>query len=100
MTDPSMREHITLNRNLSLRDATLIGIGAMIGAGIYVLTGFAARVSLWGHGKNKPSHRRRSLAVRFTPRLMSLSRLSHTAARQKAYHDEWKFPSMGHSHSL
>jgi amino acid permease len=35
MTDPSMRKHITLNRNLDLRDTTLIGIGAMIGAGIY-----------------------------------------------------------------
>jgi hypothetical protein len=35
MTDPSMREHITLNRNPGLRDTTLIGIGAMIGAGIY-----------------------------------------------------------------
>ncbi len=35
MTDPSVREHITLNRNLSLRDTTLIGIGAMIGAGFF-----------------------------------------------------------------
>jgi len=39
MTDPSMREHITLNRNPGLRDTTLIGIGAMIGAGIYFFQG-------------------------------------------------------------
>ena len=33
---------ITLSRTLSLMDITMIGIGAMIGAGIFVLTGIAA----------------------------------------------------------
>lgn len=33
---------ITLSRGLGLFDITLTGVGAMIGAGIYVLTGFAA----------------------------------------------------------
>jgi amino acid transporter/nucleotide-binding universal stress UspA family protein len=33
---------ITFARNLGLFDATMIGIGAMIGAGIFVLTGIAA----------------------------------------------------------
>ena len=33
---------ITLTRDLSLFDITMIGVGAMIGAGIFVLTGSAA----------------------------------------------------------
>jgi len=33
---------VSFARNLSLFDATMIGIGAMIGAGIFVLTGIAA----------------------------------------------------------
>ena len=32
----------TFARNLGLFDATMIGVGAMIGAGIFVLTGIAA----------------------------------------------------------
>lgn len=35
-------QQITLSRDLSLLDVTMIGIGAMIGAGIFVLTGIAA----------------------------------------------------------
>jgi len=35
-------EHVTFARDLGFFDATMIGIGAMIGAGIFVLTGLAA----------------------------------------------------------
>ena len=35
-------EHVTFARDLGLFDASMIGIGAMIGAGIFVLTGIAA----------------------------------------------------------
>ena len=35
-------EEITLSRTLGLTDITMIGVGAMIGAGIFVLTGIAA----------------------------------------------------------
>jgi amino acid transporter/nucleotide-binding universal stress UspA family protein len=34
--------HVGLSRDLSLFDITMIGVGAMIGAGIFVLTGIAA----------------------------------------------------------
>ena len=33
---------VTLSRDLRLMDITMIGVGAMIGAGIFVLTGIAA----------------------------------------------------------
>jgi L-asparagine transporter-like permease len=33
---------VALTRNLRLFDITMIGVGAMIGAGIFVLTGLAA----------------------------------------------------------
>lgn len=36
------RENIHLSRDLGLFDITIIGVGAMIGAGIFVLTGLAA----------------------------------------------------------
>jgi amino acid transporter/nucleotide-binding universal stress UspA family protein len=36
------RQEITLSRDLKLLDITMIGIGGMIGAGIFVLTGIAA----------------------------------------------------------
>jgi amino acid transporter len=36
------KEEITLSRTLGLLDVTMIGVGAMIGAGIFVLTGIAA----------------------------------------------------------
>lgn len=36
---------IKLSRELTLMDATLIGVGAMIGAGIFVLTGIAAGIA-------------------------------------------------------
>ena len=39
---PSSEAEATFARNLGLFDATMIGIGAMIGAGIFVLTGIAA----------------------------------------------------------
>ncbi len=39
------REEITLSRNLSLFTITMIGVGGMIGAGIFVLTGIAAGVA-------------------------------------------------------
>ncbi len=37
-----IEENVTFARTLSLFDATMIGVGAMIGAGIFVLTGIAA----------------------------------------------------------
>jgi amino acid transporter len=36
---------IQLSREMTLLDATMIGVGAMIGAGIFVLTGIAAGVA-------------------------------------------------------
>jgi amino acid transporter/nucleotide-binding universal stress UspA family protein len=36
------QEEVTLARTLGLFDATMIGLGAMIGAGVFVLTGIAA----------------------------------------------------------
>ena len=39
---PSAETEVTFARSLGLLDATMIGIGAMIGAGIFVLTGIAA----------------------------------------------------------
>jgi len=39
---PETTQHVTFARDLGLFDATMIGIGAMIGAGIFVLTGIAA----------------------------------------------------------
>ena len=38
-------QHVGLVRNLGLFDITMIGVGAMIGAGIFVLTGIAAGVA-------------------------------------------------------
>ena len=38
-------EQVTLSRTLSLFTITMIGVGAMIGAGIFVLTGIAAGVA-------------------------------------------------------
>jgi amino acid transporter len=40
-----LKTEIRLSREMSLMDATLIGVGAMIGAGIFVLTGIAAGVA-------------------------------------------------------
>ncbi|MBN2082395.1 amino acid permease [bacterium] len=42
---PATKTQVTFARNLSLFDATMIGVGAMIGAGIFVLTGLAAGVA-------------------------------------------------------
>ncbi|PKN35381.1 MAG: amino acid transporter [Deltaproteobacteria bacterium HGW-Deltaproteobacteria-19] len=39
------RTEIRLSREMTLLDATMIGVGAMIGAGIFVLTGIAAGVA-------------------------------------------------------
>ena len=36
---------VRLSREMTLMDVTLIGVGAMIGAGIFVLTGIAAGVA-------------------------------------------------------
>ena len=41
----AVREEITLSRSLSLFTITMIGVGGMIGAGIFVLTGIAAGVA-------------------------------------------------------
>ncbi|RLC97031.1 MAG: amino acid transporter [Chloroflexi bacterium] len=42
MTNNNSTIKITLTRDMSLFDVTMIGVGAMIGAGIFVLTGIAA----------------------------------------------------------
>jgi len=42
LTNKHPQEEITLSRTLGLVDITMIGVGAMIGAGIFVLTGIAA----------------------------------------------------------
>ena len=42
---PSQRFQVSLDRNLGLFDITMIGVGAMIGAGIFGLTGIAAGVA-------------------------------------------------------
>lgn len=41
----NVSDQVTLSRNLSLFTVTMIGVGAMIGAGIFVLTGIAAGVA-------------------------------------------------------
>lgn len=42
MANASGKTHVRLSRDLGLFDITMIGVGAMIGAGIFVLTGIAA----------------------------------------------------------
>lgn len=42
---PSDSTHVGLSRELSLFSVTMIGVGAMIGAGIFVLTGIASGVA-------------------------------------------------------
>ena len=42
MSNQNSQNHITLARTLSGFDATMLGVGAMIGAGVFVLTGIAA----------------------------------------------------------
>ncbi|HJO33734.1 MAG TPA: amino acid permease, partial [Anaerolineales bacterium] len=42
MNDRTNAAEITLSRTLGLLDITMIGVGAMIGAGIFVLIGIAA----------------------------------------------------------
>ena len=44
-TTPDGQTQVTFARSLGLFDASMIGIGAMIGAGIFVLTGLAAGVA-------------------------------------------------------
>jgi amino acid transporter/nucleotide-binding universal stress UspA family protein len=42
---PTTSEEVTLSRDLNLFTVTMIGVGGMIGAGIFVLTGIAAGVA-------------------------------------------------------
>jgi len=42
---PETHAEVRLSREMSLTDVTMIGVGAMIGAGIFVLTGIAAGVA-------------------------------------------------------
>jgi amino acid transporter/nucleotide-binding universal stress UspA family protein len=42
LKDNHTRQEVALSRDLTLLDVTMIGIGGMIGAGIFVLTGIAA----------------------------------------------------------
>ena len=42
---PNGQEKVTLSRTLNLFTITMIGVGGMIGAGIFVLTGIAAGVA-------------------------------------------------------
>lgn len=44
-TEVKNREEVTLSRDLTLFTVTMIGVGGMIGAGIFVLTGIAAGVA-------------------------------------------------------
>lgn len=44
-SEPGFSTGVTLSRNLNLFTITMIGIGGMIGAGIFVLTGIAAGVA-------------------------------------------------------
>ena len=44
-TQGSISTGVTLSRNLNLFTITMIGIGGMIGAGIFVLTGTAAGIA-------------------------------------------------------
>ena len=47
ITQPtSQRFQVSLSRGLGLFDVTMIGVGAMIGAGIFGLTGIAAGVAV------------------------------------------------------
>lgn len=45
MTPSKFKTEVRLSREMRLIDVTLIGVGAMIGAGIFVLTGIAAGVA-------------------------------------------------------
>ena len=46
-TDPGTQsiEEVTLSRDLNLFTVTMIGVGGMVGAGIFVLTGIAAGIA-------------------------------------------------------
>jgi len=44
-TDAQGRQEVTLSRNLNLFTVTMIGVGGMVGAGIFVLTGIAAGIA-------------------------------------------------------
>ena len=45
MSNPQKGQHEELARTLGLYDVTMIGVAAMIGAGIFVLTGKAAGIA-------------------------------------------------------
>jgi amino acid transporter len=47
-----INEEVTLTRNLGLFAVTMIGVGGMIGAGTFALTGIAA-----GEGASSPGER-------------------------------------------
>lgn len=54
---PLISKEASLIRDLSLFDVTMVGVGAMIGAGIFVLTGIAAGTATGPPHNDRSQHR-------------------------------------------